>query len=289
MFLKLIRRLGWRRLLLPPLTLASVSVLLILFIGLPMSLEFSSGTMISYRGLENRPDLISVERLLRGIIPGEIKTEIVTDPVTGKFGLDIQTTVVIDENMENQLVTSLSSLGLQNPSIVPFEPALGRTYKKQAIEAIIIASLAIGFCMLLVYRKKIVLFTVPCVLANLLFALAGMCLTRTPLSLASLAGLLLLLGYGVDTNVLLATYALKRFEGEPDERVAIAMKTGFTITSTTLLTMLAVNLFVTNASLDQLSIVLVFGLAADLLNTWFLNAGILLRYLSKKKTYYVAL
>jgi preprotein translocase subunit SecF len=67
------------------------------------------------------------------------------------------------------------------------------------------------------------------------------------------------------------------------------MKTGFTITSTTLLTMLAVNLFVTNASLDQLSIVLVFGLAADLLNTWFLNAGILLRYLSKKKTYYVAL
>jgi len=289
MFLELIRKLGWRKMLMIPLALAIVSSFLILFVGFPLSLEFSSGTLISYRGLENKPDPLSVERLLRGIIPGEVKAEIITDPSTGKFGLDIQTTAVLGENEENQVIATLSSLGLKNPSITPLEPALGRTYRRQAVEAILIASIAIGLCMLFVYKRKIVLLTVPCVLADLLAALGGMCLTKTPLSLASLAGLLLLLGYGVDTNILLTTYALKRFEGEPEERISSAMKTGFTITLTTLFTMLSVNVFVSNPSLDELSTVLVFGLAADLLNTWFLNAAILLWHLSKRKTYHVAL
>jgi preprotein translocase subunit SecF len=289
MFLGLIRKLGWRKMLMIPLALAIVSSFLILFVGFPLSLEFSSGTLISYRGLENKPDPLSVEHLLRGIIPGEVKAEIITDPSTGKFGLDIQTTAVLGENEENQVIAALSSLGLKNPSITPFEPALGRTYRRQAVEAILIASIAIGLCMLFVYKRKIVLLTVPCVLADLLAALGGMCLTKTPLSLASLAGLLLLLGYGVDTNILLTTYALKRFEGEPEERISSAMKTGFTITLTTLFTMLSVNVFVSNPSLDELSTVLVFGLAADLLDTWFLNAAILLWHLSKRKTYHVAL
>jgi preprotein translocase subunit SecF len=291
MLLELIRKLGWRRMVLIPLALAACMCLFILLLGLPMSLEFSSGTLISYQGLENRPDAASIERSLQGMLQKEVKAEVTTDPVTGKFGLDIQTTALLYENgeKENQVLALLSGFGLENPSILPYEPALGRIYKRQAVEGILIASLAIGLCLLFVYRRKVTLLTVPCVLLDLVAAVGGMCLTRTPLSLASLAGLLLLLGYGVDTNVLLTTYVLKRFEGEPEERVASSMKTGFTITITTLLTMLAVNLFVTNSSLDQLSTVLVFGLAADLLNTWFLNAGILLRHASKRRIYHVSL
>jgi preprotein translocase subunit SecF len=291
MLLGLIRKLGWRRMVLIPLALAACMFLFILLLGLPMSLEFSSGTLISYQGLDNKPDAASIERSLQGILQKEVKAEVTTDPTTGKFGLDIQTAALLHENeeRENQVLALLSSFGLENPSILPYEPALGRIYKQQAVEGILIASLAIGLCLLFVYRRKITLLTVPCVLLDLVAAVGGMCLTRTPLSLASLAGLLLLLGYGVDTNVLLSTYVFKRFEGEPEERVASAMKTGFTITLTTLFTMLAVNLFVTNPSLDQLSTVLIFGLAADLLNTWFLNAGILLWHASKRRMYHVSL
>jgi len=69
------------------------------------------------------------------------------------------------------------------------------------------------------------------------------------------------------------------------------VKTGFMITGTTIATMAAVNLLVTNASIDQLSIVIVFGLIGDLFNTWFLNAGMLIRYAERKKgkEYYVSL
>lgn len=273
---------------LPPLLLAGLMLVTILTLGVPLSLEFSSGTLIRYEGIEERPDVARIESSLHQLVGGEIKVEVTRDPLTGRFGLDIQTPL-LGENLENQVCTLLSGLGLENPSILPYSPALGRAQRKQAVTAILVAALIIGLCLLFVYRKKVVLFTVPCVLLNLLAALGGMALTGTPLSLASLAGLLLLLGYGVDTNILLANFALKRFEGEPEERIASAMKTGFMITLTTFATMLAVNLFVTNPSLDQLSTTLLFGLGADLLDTWFLNAGVYLYFTKKRRMYYVSL
>jgi preprotein translocase subunit SecF len=44
----------------------------------------------------------------------------------------------------------------------------------------------------------------------------------------------------------------------------------------------ALYLFSTSDILDDIALVLIFGLIADLLNTWLFNAGLLRGYLSKK-------
>jgi preprotein translocase subunit SecF len=276
-----------------PIVLAIFFSTIVALRGVPMSLDFSSGTLVSYHNLDNRPDANGIEQALVTLYGAEVKADVTQDPSTSKFGLDIQTTKVLDENLENQTVGMLSQqFGIQGiPDITPFEPALSEAYMKQTVLAIVGALIAMGVILLIVFRRKVSLAMLPCVVLNMIAAFGGMALFQVQFSLASLAGFLLLVGYSIDTNILLGMSVMRRVGGEVRERVANAMKTGFMITGTTIATMAVVNLFVTNASIDQLSIVIVFGLIADLFNTWFLNAGILIRHAGRKKgkEHYVSL
>jgi preprotein translocase subunit SecF len=108
-----------------------------------------------------------------------------------------------------------------------------------------------------------------------------MTLAGVRLSLATVAALLMLIGYAVDTNILLTSRLLKRRE-EMRIRLLGAMKTGLTMGATTLCAVGALYLFSTSDILDDIALVLIFGLVADLLNTWLFNAGLLRGYLSRK-------
>ncbi len=64
------------------------------------------------------------------------------------------------------------------------------------------------------------------------------------------------------------------------------MKTGVMMTSTTLTAVLAmfiVSYLIDIPILKAISIVLLFGLVMDLLNTWLLNAGILRWYIEREE------
>jgi preprotein translocase subunit SecF len=182
--------------------------------------------------------------------------------------------------------------GIQStPEFYPIEPAISQAYLRGAMWAILFAFIAMFVILLLVFRHKIVGMMLLCVGLNMVWALGGLALLQFQFSLASLTGFLLMIGFSVDTNILLTTHVLKRVGGEPRERMATAMRTGFTITGTTLATMICINILVTNPAITQLATVLTFGLAGDLFNTWFLNSGALIWYMEhqKKKEYYVSL
>lgn len=112
-------------------------------------------------------------------------------------------------------------------------------------------------------------------------AMSLMTLTGVRLSLATVAALLMLIGYAVDSNILLTTRLLKRAE-DLRYRLLSAMKTGLTMTSTTLCALIGLYLFPTSDIVNDIALVLIFGLCADVLNTWFFNAGILRLYLERK-------
>jgi preprotein translocase subunit SecF len=257
--------------------------------GVPKSLEFSSGTLISYHtDLDNRPDANGVEQALGTLFGAEVKADVTQDSTTSKYGLDIQTTKVLGENLENQAVQMLSQqFGVQGAhDITPFEPALSAAYLKQTLLAVVGAFIAMGVILFVVFRRKVVLTMLLCDALDMLAALGGMALLQTEFSLASLAGFLLLEGYSIDTNILLGMSVIRRVGGDVRERVSKAMLTGVMVAGTSLATMLVVNLFVKNAAINQLSIVIVFGLAADIFNTWFLSAGIFIRHAERKKEKY---
>lgn len=282
-----------RQMIAVPLVLAAFFAAVFFVRGVPMSIEFSSGTMISYRNLENSPNADTVESALSTVLAADVKAVTTQDSATGTFGLDIQTTKALDDNGREQVQRTMADqFGIQStPEFYPIEPAISQTYLRGAMWAILFAFIAMFVIVLLVFRHKIVGMMLPCVALNMVWALGGLALLQMQFSLASLTGFLLMIGFSVDTNILLTTHLLKRVGGEPRERMANAMLTGFMITGTTLATMICINILVTNPSITQLATVLTFGLAGDLFNTWFLNGGALVWYTErqKRKEYYVSL
>ncbi len=119
-------------------------------------------------------------------------------------------------------------------------------------------------------------------LGDIVFAAAGMALLNIPLTLGSLAALLMLIGYSVDTDIVLSTRVLKRNRGELRDRVWSSVKTGTTmsmggIAGFTLLYIISY-LIVGSSELTNIAAVMVIGLLADMPFTWLGNAIVLKKY-----------
>ncbi|GAD52232.1 protein-export membrane protein SecF [Halarchaeum acidiphilum MH1-52-1] len=115
---------------------------------------------------------------------------------------------------------------------------------------------------------------------DIVIPLALMNIFGIKLSLGTVAALLMLIGYSVDSDILLTNHVLRR-SGSFYESVDRAMKTGVTMTVTSLAAM-AVMAVVAYAFgielLTSIGLVLVFGLATDLMNTYMLNLSLLRWY-----------
>ncbi|MDD2615148.1 MAG: preprotein translocase subunit SecF, partial [Methanosarcina sp.] len=107
----------------------------------------------------------------------------------------------------------------------------------------------------------------------------------------TLAALLMLIGYSVDSDILLTNRVIKR-RGMVEEKISRAMHTGITMTTTTLAALavmyivstfsyLVIPSFTQITLLSQISIVLIAGLIADIMNTWLLNTAVLRWYVTK--------
>ncbi len=100
------------------------------------------------------------------------------------------------------------------------------------------------------------------------------------LSLGTVAALLMLIGYSVDSDILLNNHILRR-RGDFYESTYRAMDTGVTMTLTSLSAMVVMTIVASILAiplLPAIGIVLVFGLSADLMNTYMMNLSLLRWY-----------
>ncbi len=104
-------------------------------------------------------------------------------------------------------------------------------------------------------------------------------------STAGIVAFLMLIGYSVDTDIMLTNRLLKRHEGTVNERLKRSFKTGITMTVTSLIAMTIALIMVQSFSvvLTQIFTILVIGLGFDLINTWLTNASILKWYIRRKE------
>ena len=119
-------------------------------------------------------------------------------------------------------------------------------------------------------------------LSDMTIAVAMMGVFGIQLTTATIAALLMLIGYTVDSNILLTTKLTKRKEDTIEEAYLSAVSTGFTMSTTTLGALFMLWLISTSPTIDNIAIVLIFGLLADFMNTWIFNAGVLRWYLSTR-------
>ncbi len=161
--------------------------------------------------------------------------------------------------------------------------SLGNAFFAQTLRALLVAFLLMGLVVFLYFRTVIPSFAVIlAVFSDITITLAIFNLTGIKLSTAGVAAFLMLIGYSVDTDLLLTTRVLKRTEGSVMERVYGAIKTGSTMLITTLVAITITLLFVQSEVIKQIMIILFIGLLVDFITTWIQNVGILRLYLERK-------
>lgn len=117
---------------------------------------------------------------------------------------------------------------------------------------------------------------------DIIVAFAAMSVLGVPLTLGSLAALLMLIGYSVDTDIVLSTRVLKRTRGSLKSRIWSSVKTGVTMSSGgiagfTILYLVSYSI-AGPSELANIAAVMVVGLLADIPFTWLGNAVILKMY-----------
>ena len=121
--------------------------------------------------------------------------------------------------------------------------------------------------------------------SDVIIALGAMGLFGIPLTLASFAALLMLIGFSLDTDVLLTMRVIKRKEGTARERAYETMKTGLTMSFALLLSFLCLFTLASVTHINtyfEISAVAIAGLVGDIFATWMFNAVIVLSYVEKK-------
>ena len=208
-----------------------------------------------------------------------------------EFGTGLQMGIVIEtgEIEPDELKEILEEItGMEltsdNFSVEFVGSSLGESFYKQMLFAILLAFLFMGLVVFITFRMFIPsVIVVFAAFGDMVCSLAFLNLFNFQLSTAGIAAILLLIGYSIDTDILLTTKVLMRKEGSIFDRLYTGMKTGITMTVTTFVA-LSVGYFVsTSLILKQMFLIILIGLAFDVIMTYCMNAGLLVWYAKKRR------
>jgi len=231
----------------------------------------------------------------------EINTKEISDFLSGKindlsvrelsdFRTGKQKAVIIETTSEPNKVRDLLEeflgyeLNSENSSIESTGSSLGKSFYNQLRIAILISFILMAIIVFLLFRNFIPSFAVVIsAFADITMTLALTGLLGIKISTAGITAILMLIGYSVDSDIMLTTRLLKR-QGETNKNLLNAFKTGITMTLTSIIA-ITVALFITqsfSSVLQQIFTILIIGLSFDILNTWITNVSILKWYLDAK-------
>lgn len=166
-------------------------------------------------------------------------------------------------------------------------PTLGKDFINSSLRVGLTAIILLIIVILLFFRQLVpsalIIFAV---FFAVFSALAGMAIFNIPLSLTTIPALLMLIGYSVDTDILLSTRILKDRSKDPFDSANSSLLTGLTMTGTTMATiivMLVISYFTQMLIIFEISLIIIFGLIGDIISTWFFNAPALIKYVLKVK------
>ena len=261
-----------------PLVLLVISLVLvgmnIATTGMPVKpgIDFSGGTAITLDTSET-PDQ------LRATFSGYPLSDISEGVNNGKF-LKFGSM----DDAQFQSLTALISQKYPNAKIDQIGESFGKTLQNQAVLALIFSFIGMAIVIFLSFRTFVPSAAVVLsAFADMVMTAAAMNIIGIPLTLGTTAALLMLIGYSVDSDILLTNRVLKR-QGKLHDKLKGAFDTGIIMTSTTfaaITAMLIVSWLGSVEILWQISAVLLIGLVFDIMNTWLTNAALLKWYVQK--------
>jgi len=188
------------------------------------------------------------------------------------------------DDAKYKALTSLISQKYPDAKIDQIGESFGKSLQYQAVIALIFSFIGMAIVIFISFRTFVpAVAVVLSAFADMVMTAAVMNIVGIPLTLGTTAALLMLIGYSVDSDILLTNRVLKR-QGKLNDKLTGAFRTGIIMTSTTLAAataMFIISWFGSVQILMEISAVLLIGLFADIFNTWLTNAGILKWYVLK--------
>jgi len=286
-----VNKFNFKHMLIFPAILLAVSLLILTYTAITtpthtpveLGMEFQGGTAITFDSSKT---------------PDQLREEFSTYPVVQarEYGGGNRKLLQFGPMKESDLsdITNKINSEYTNIEIRQMGEVVSKALQGQTLQAILFSFLGMALVVFIIFRTFVPsIAVVISAFADIAFAAAMMDVFGIVLSLGTVAALLMLIGYSVDTDILLTTRLLKR-KGELGDKIKDAMKTGMTMTLTTLAALTAlflvssgsylVSTFTRIDIIRDISVVLIFGLIADIINTWMTNVGILKWYLEKGRT-----
>ncbi|NOX71627.1 MAG: protein translocase subunit SecF [Candidatus Micrarchaeota archaeon] len=221
----------------------------------------------------------------------DVNIQTLEDTLSERFGdvsvrktKGISTPSIIVEVSEdvnaNDVLSEMESYGIDTSinSVQMMGSSLGESFWQQAQMGVLIAFIAMGIIVFLIFRSKVPsLLVISAAVADILTATAFMQVFGIQFSLPSIAALLMLIGYSVDTDIMLTTRLMRDSDEPFMSRFRRAFKTGLTETFTSIAAVSALVISNISPVLTQIAAVLLLGLVADIIYTWTMNS-VLLRW-----------
>jgi len=260
-----------------PLVLLVISVVFIALTmvstGMPVTpgLDFSGGTAVTIRTTETHEQLQTVF--------AEYPLAEISDMNDAKF-LKFGTM----DDARSRSLAALVSQKYPDASINQISETFGKTLQYQAFIALIFSFIGMAIVVFISFRTFVPsVAVVLSAFADMVMTAAVMNVLGITLTLGTTAALLMLIGYSVDSDILLTNRVLKR-QGKLNDKLTGAFHTGIIMTSTTLAAISVLFIVSWIGSIQiliEISAVLLIGLVADIMNTWLTNVGILKWYVLK--------
>jgi|Deesub1362A_J573_1020465.scaffolds.fasta_scaffold00005_10 preprotein translocase subunit SecF len=247
----------------------------------PMSIDFKGGTLITVYDV---PKDVDLKKALEDNYGLEVHITTLRDFTGSVIGESIEIAKFLTGDEKKDITDFLISKGIAEDkiSVQSLSPSVSGLFIKTSIYAVIGAFIFMAIAVFLRFKTFVPSGAVILsAFSDIVTTVAVMIILSINLSLGSFVALLLLIGYSVDTDILLTTRLLVKKEKKLEERIKSAMKTGLTMTGTTLSAMIVLYLVSTAPLLKEIAFVIIIGLIVDLINTWIQNVGILQWYIEK--------
>jgi preprotein translocase subunit SecF len=221
-----------------------------------------------------------------------VQTEQSPAEIQEQFSLPVESVSPVRTEANTYVVTSQSTnldaferqardAGMSIQSAARTAATFGASSQTTALYGVGAAFVGMSVVVFLLFRSFVPsVAVIVSAFSDIMIPVALMNLLGIKLSLGTVAALLMLIGYSVDSDILLNNHVLRR-RGSFHESVERAMRTGVTMTVTSIVAMFVMAVVASLFAIDLLAAigtVLVLGLATDLMNTYMLNVSLLRWY-----------
>ena len=216
----------------------------------------------------------------------EVSVREVSDILSGEqIAVIIETTSDVSEVkpfLEDYLGYELNQ---DNSSIEFTGSSLSGSFYNQLRSAILISFIFMSLVVFAIFRTPIpsmaVIFAA---FTDIMLTIVTADLLGISVSTAGIVAILMLIGYSVDTDILLTTRVLKRKDERVNTRIFGAFKTGITMTLTSIVVVIIGLILTSSLSkvFSQIFTVVSIGLVFDIITTWLFNAGLIKWYVERK-------